>query len=225
MSLEVNKWLKSGAEVNEGLRLLNIYAPNPALEHLIQSNAKYSYLLKKALQPFITIDIQEKTAVNNRRDDLINENWLFLSSPSCPQELKILAVDKLTARKNLRDWHEELFNCETTEECYFAAQKVIENFIENQKITSEFTYYLEHNNLLGKHPIFETTKRIIALRKMSVVALLRRQKNLMENIWRIKNEIDKKDKPHLLIERENRMKQREQELQEINRLIKEYEQK
>ena len=107
-------------------------------------------------------------------------------------------------------------------ECFETAKKVIENFIENRNITSEFSYYLEHGNILGKHPVFSVTKKIAEMRKRSILELIRRQRNLNENIWRIRNEIRKGDKPYLLIEREARLRQRELELQEINRIIDEY---
>ena len=107
-------------------------------------------------------------------------------------------------------------------ECFETAKKVIENFIENRNITSEFAYYLEHGNILGKHPVFAVTKRIAEMRKLPILELIRRQRNLNENIWRIRNEISKGNRQHLLIEREARLRQRELELQEINRIIDEY---
>lgn len=214
---DVGKWLQSGAGVQEGLRLLNIYAPNRHLETLVRLNPeRYRKLLHKALSKF-SDSAPAQFWTNHFRNE-----WPFLKEPSCPPELKILAADKITAYHNYVAGHEELFACETLEECFFTAKKVIENYRQNRKILSEFTYYKEHHSCLGKHPIFASLKRISSLRKMSIVALLKKQKNLQGAIWRIRSEISKGNKPHLLDEREARLKAKEMELTEVTRLIEEY---
>lgn len=216
----VDRWIDSGAEVTEGLRLLNIYAPNAHLSMLVSLNPKkFACLLIKRLQNFGTKGEKKQ---ERKKERTFRENWPFLSEPSCPPELKILAADKITAWINQTEGHEKLFECSSLTECFETAKKVIENFIENRNITSEFSYYLEHGNILGKHPVFSVTKKIAEMRKRSILELIRRQRNLNENIWRIRNEIRKGDKPYLLIEREARLRQRELELQEINRIIDEY---
>lgn len=211
---DVGKWLQSGAGVQEGLRLLNIYAPNRHLETLVRLNPeRYRKLLRKTLSKF-----SDGGPAQLRTNQFRNE-WPFLADPDCPPELKILAADKITAYHSYVAGHEELFACETLDECFLTAKKVIENYKQNRKILSEFTYYKEHHSCLGKHPIFASMKRISSLRKMSVVSLMKKQKNLQGAIWRIKNEIRKEDKPHLFEEREMRLKVKEMEL----RLIEEYE--
>ena len=54
---------------------------------------------------------------------------------------------------------------------------------------------------------------------MSVKELIYRQQKIMNNIWRVKSEIKKGDKPHLDIERNNRLASYEAELAEVNRLL------
>ena len=95
----------------------------------------------------------------------------------------------------------------------------MENYRQNRKILSEFAYYREHRKCLGKHEVFASMKRLEKLRGMSVVELVKRQRNLAGAIWRIRSEIRKGDKPHLLAEREARLKEKELELSEVNRLI------
>ena len=56
---------------------------------------------------------------------------------------------------------------------------------------------------------------------MSVRELLRKEKQLRDNIWRIKSEIAKGDKPHLLAEREKRLEDRERELKDVLRMLDE----
>ena len=85
---EIEQWLRSGAGVPEGLRLLSIYKPNPHLARMVERHPdKYAHLLLKALTGVDRKSISE-TAV---RRPGIRETWPFLSDPDCPPELKILA--------------------------------------------------------------------------------------------------------------------------------------
>ena len=59
------------------------------------------------------------------------------------------------------------------------------------------------------------------MRKMSVKELIRKEKQLRDNIWRIKSEIAKGDKPYLLHDREQRLKEREKELELVTRMLDE----
>ena len=82
----VDRWIDSGAEVTEGLRLLNIYAPNAHLSMLVSLNPKkFACLLIKRLQNFGT-KVEKKQ--DRKKERTFRENWPFLSEPSCPPELK-----------------------------------------------------------------------------------------------------------------------------------------
>lgn len=214
----IRNWLGSGAEVQEGLRLLAIYAPNPHLHRLVSINpSQFKHLLVQVLSdkiPAITPSINRQSS--------FRENWSFLSDVDCPNELKVLASDKITAYWNYVDAHEKLFSCFTLEECFLTAKKIIENYIENRKIYSELAYYKEHHSLLGKHPIFDEMKRLAELRHLSIQELFRRKCNLEDAIWRIRSEIKKGDKPHLLITREQRLHRKQRELNEVQRIISTY---
>ena len=49
---EIDRWIESGAGVQDGLRLLNIYAPNRHIEKLVKGDARrFGYLLNDALLP------------------------------------------------------------------------------------------------------------------------------------------------------------------------------
>ena len=99
---------------------------------------------------------------------------------------------------------------------------MIKSFTQNRNIRSEFAYYKEHRSVLGKHPIFGAVKRREALQKMTVSELFRRQKNLIGAIWRVKSEMKKNDRPDLRIQREERLRMKENELEEVNRIIESY---
>lgn len=217
----VSQWIRNGAGVEEGLRLLSEYAPDPYTERLVKiSPTRFGYLLQQKLQKFADLSQEHIPTVKERTQ--FRQQWPFLSEPDCPHELKILAADKITAYHNYVSGHRELFACTTPEECFECAKKIIKNFTENRKIVSEFTYYKEHRTRLGKHPIFLEMERLAEVRALPVTELFRRKKNLEGNIWRIQSEINKNDKPHLLAERESRLEARRRELKEINRLIEDY---
>lgn len=86
----------------------------------------------------------------------------FLNSPDCPNELKILIADKITAWNEYLVLHDEVSKAEsgelvlTKEELQTKASRSIECFDENQKIYEELNAYKETGKVLGKHPIFRT---------------------------------------------------------------------
>lgn len=219
MTNEVQIWLNSGAEVNEGLRLLNKYAPNKHLARLVELNSKFKHLLIKALAPEHIVQVQEppRPAPKSFRSE-----WSFLKDTTCPNELKILAADKITTYHNYIEAHEALFDCTTTQECYEVAKKVVTNFIENNEIYQELKFYKEHKHILGKHHSFKEQKRINELRKLPLRELIQKHENLKEAIWRVNSEILKRDKPHLEHKREISIKAKTAELAEIDRLIEQY---
>jgi hypothetical protein len=221
MSNEIDRWICSGAEVTEGLRLLSIYAPNKWLDALVRKAPKeYSHLLKKALLPFATDVPFSQTLTKGGR---FREDWPFLSEPDCPTELKALAADMITSWHNYVNAHEDLFKCTTPEECFEAAEKTVRNFYHNSVSRTEFQYYKEHHRILGKHPIFALTKKLDNLRRMPITELIRKRRNVQDSIWRAEREIKKGDRPDLKVSREERLSRLKMTLDEINRMIKEYE--
>ncbi|MBQ5979412.1 MAG: hypothetical protein IJL58_05280 [Bacteroidales bacterium] len=219
---EIDKWLNTGAEVTEGLRLLGIYSPNRQLSDLVaRAPARFGHLLKKALLPFATVRPLSQTIAKG--DGRFRREWPFLSEEDCPPELKILAADMITSWHGYVDAHEELYLCVTQEACFNAARKTVNNFSQNCRIRYEFQYYKEHHRILGKHPIFRASKRLSELRNLPATALVRKEKTLRDNIWRIKHEMAKGDRPDLQEERTLRLKQKELELSEVKRMIEEYE--
>lgn len=221
MSNEIDRWICSGAEVTEGLRLLSIYAPNKWLDALVRKAPKeYSHLLKKALLPFATEVPFSQTLTKGGR---FREDWPFLSEPDCPTELKALAADMITSWHNYVNAHEDLFKCTTPEECFEAAEKTVRIFYQNSVSRTEFQYYKEHHRILGKHPIFALTKKLDNLRRMPITELIRKRRNVQDSIWRAEREIKKGDRPDLKVSREERLSRLKMTLDEINRMIKEYE--
>ena len=200
---------------------MSIYAPNKWLDALVRKAPKeYSHLLKKALLPFATEVPFSQTLTKGGR---FREDWPFLSEPDCPTELKALAADMITSWHNYVNAHEDLFKCTTPEECFETAEKTVRNFYQNSVSRTEFQYYKEHHRILGKHPIFALTKKLDNLRRMPITELIRKRRNVQDSIWRAEREIKKGDRPDLKVSREERLSRLKMTLDEINRMIKEYE--
>ena len=219
---EIDRWISSGAGVEEGLRLLSIHAPNRWLAELVSRLPdRFGHLLRKALIPFSeSVSFSQTVA---RGDGSFRKEWPFLAEPDCPPELKILAADMITSWHGYVNAHEDLYNCVSPEACYDTARKTVDNFSQNCKIRSEFQYYKEHRRVLGKHPVFATTRRLKELRTLPVTSLVRKQRALKGNIWRISHEMAKGDRPDLQEDRAARLAQRKLELAEVERMIQEYE--
>lgn len=217
---EIEQWLRSGAGVPEGLRLLSIYKPNPHLARMVERHPdKYAHLLVKALAGVDRKAVAE-TAI--RRPGL-RETWPFLSDPDCPPELKILAADKITAYTGFAREHAKLFSCTSLEECLATAKKCVNFYCQNRKIFSEFAYYKEHGVILGKHPIFDEMRHRRELLSMGILDMERRRNNLRDAIWRLRKQIRLEERPDLEADRQDLLDIKERELEEINRLIEDYE--
>lgn len=216
---EIEKWLKEGADVREGLRLLSVYKPNIWLATLVErSPERYGYLLGKVLGP---MDREATGNVAARRHTL-RDDWPFLADPDCPPELKILAADKITAMRGFAESHEGLYSCTTLEEAYEKAKKCILFYCQNRKIFSEFAYYKEHRTILGKHEIFAEMKHIRELRSAGILELVRRQRNLHSSITRLKAKLHAATRPDLEFSRTELLSARERELSQVEQLIEEY---
>ncbi len=216
---EIEKWIREGADVREGLRLLSAYRPNPWLAALVErAPDRYGRLLRRAL------GVMDKAASGEAasRRRTLRDDWPFLGDPDCPQELKILAADKITAMRGFAEAHAGLYSCATPEEAYETASKCILFYCQNRRIVSEFAYYKEHKAVLGRHEIFEDSRRMRELRTAGILELIRRQKNLRTSINKLKAKLRSGARPDLELARAELLSRRERELAEVERLIEEY---
>lgn len=216
---EIEQWLRSGAGVPEGLRLLSIYKPNPFLARMVERHPdKYKHLLVQALT-----GVDRKTLANTAIERHgLRETWPFLSDPDCPPELKILAADKITAYTGFAREHAKLFSCSSLEECLATAKKCVNFYCQNRKIFSEFAYYKEHGVILGKHPVFNEMRNRRKLFSMSILEMERRRQNLRDAIWRLGKQLREGERPDLEADRQLLLEAKENELAEIERFIEDY---
>lgn len=129
--------------------------------------------------------IVEKAAsvpVEVKRSIKLREQFPFLKEKDCPEILKVLVSDMITAYENYRDGHAKLFESMTKEEEQILARDIVDNFIENKQAFAELEHYRDSGQMLGEHPIFEEQKVKEELEKLSGEELSKKANALRKNI-------------------------------------------
>ena len=112
----------------------------------------------------------------------IREHFPFLRQKDCPEVLKLLVNDLITAYENYKEGREKLFDAMTQEEEAILAGDIVDNFIENKQAFAELEHYSETGHLLGEHPIFEERKIKEDLEALSAEELNKKYNALRKNI-------------------------------------------
>lgn len=108
----------------------------------------------------------------------LREEFPFLNSADCPNELKILVADKITAWKIYNENHAKLLKIEagelevSVEEQTEIARLATEAFDENQKIYDELNTYKETGKVLGVHPLFKSLQMQREVEEMDQAELI-----------------------------------------------------
>ena len=231
---QIKEWLEGGGNLEKGLRLFLKLRSNAPAYRIVRTNPQANktiavrlllkaygidsnsvIILKTKPKEPLKIETQSQTTETPKFRDM----FPFLNEPNTPAELKILAADKITSYKKYVDAHKQLNACVSIEQCYLTAKEIIENYLENQLITTEFKHYMETKKVLGKHKIFDIYKKIQLIRAKRANEIIKEQKRTINRINRIKYEINKGNKPHLQTERERSLRENEVILAEINRII------
>lgn len=216
---DVENWLRTGAGIQEGLRLLSLYKPNPYLARMVERHPdKYRRLLIRTLTGRDPAPTPADRPARSFRED-----WPFLSRPDCPPELKILAADKITAWTNFAREHEKLFDCVTPEQCLEHAKNCVFYYQQNRKIFSEFAHYQDTGHVLGKHPVFGEVRRSHEMLSAGPIELMRRQHNLRAAISRLKRQMGSGGRPDLDAGRAELLAAKERELAEVEKILENYE--
>ena len=165
-----------------------------------------------------------KTPKQHRTSDggiKLRDEFPFLADADCPIELQALVTRRISSYHEYQNKWFQLLQCATLEDCAKIAGEVVNSYLDNRKIYDELNYYQKYHKVYGHHRIFQEFSQAKKLRTMSIKDLLRRQYQVENNIWRVKNEMAKKNKPELDDVRRDRLKTYENELIEINRLLDE----
>ncbi|KAA6324369.1 hypothetical protein EZS27_026298 [termite gut metagenome] len=222
---KVQNWLAEGASTSQGVRLMQEANASSLVLRLIRSNPSANRQVMIAyLCRLYGIETNYKVnayteIVLTRKSESFRDEFPYLNDPACPAELETLASRKFAKYHGYVALHKQLRNCTSLKECAHISRQLIDNYLENREIWEELNYYKEHKALLGKHTVFREFARRKELLAMPVKELMSRKDKIENNIWRVKNEIKKKDKPHLDALRTERLVSYETELAEVNRLL------
>lgn len=157
-------------------------------------------------------------AVRREQSDT-RRRWPFLDDPRTPVELQALVTQRITRYHEYSQLYTKLRDCKTVAELSTVCGKLLDAYLDNQAIARELDYYQKHGRVLGRHPMFRHFQQLTRLRSSSIKDLLREQQKTKDNIWRVKSELKKADKPHLDARRRQKLQEYELKLQEINRLL------
>ena len=236
LSSLVYNWLLGGADPTVGLRLFMDYtAPNMSIANIVSKNPeKHVQLMKTSLfrKADIPLDFQVNKARIESRADIIAKNhesnrkeqyrvrtqWPFLSDPECPPELKLLISDKITIYTNCVKTYESLSDAQENDLCN-KLRILVTNFVDNHKIYQELQHYKKTNTTLGEHPIFAQIRRIKDLRNLNTIELFKKKKNIENNLWRTKAKLKKEKRDDLVRQRNEKIKELQMQLAEVNRLL------
>ena len=165
----------------------------------MQFNAIISLPVKqvKAVKPIVEVTSQEKQKFVNeipesvKRTIRLREEFPFLSSPDCPNELKILVADMISSHARYVQNHKRLFDALSAEELSELSKSVVEDYLENRLIWEELDYFKKEGTPLKKHPIWAQQSRRQEISEMSTSDLSTLKTNLRSNISRNKGWLKK----------------------------------
>lgn len=130
----------------------------------------------------------DEQGCQNRVRHLVNEpkfrdEFSFLDDESTPDELKILASDRISTYRKLQEKRKELENENITDDQRAELAKEITSLDEkNSLLWDELKHYQENKEILGKHEIFLTHNLEKKVELMSAPEILQRSESLKNQI-------------------------------------------
>ena len=127
----------------------------------------------------IFLEILQDVNAEAKQGFKLESQFPFLREKDCPNELKILVNDAITAFHDYKNAHEELFAKLSAvaepqlsnEQVYEIASQLLEDFELNQEIYAELEHYQKNKEILGEHSIFATLKLEREVAKMAPAKL------------------------------------------------------
>lgn len=249
MKEEILNYLKTDRTFAKGVELYHKYGKNKAFQKTLNLQPESPWLtglLHEQLHVLAGISHKEYEAImrvplviaakviekaepkvpnyqaipeNVRKTIRLRDDFPFLKEKDCPEELKILVADMLSAYDNYCKAHEELFNANGEEEFAKISAAVVENYLENRAIWDELQYYKANGKYLAKHPIFNRKEIAKKVAKMNAKQLVTRNTVLENEIGKTQASITKGDKPHLNASREASILLKQTELIEVKKAL------
>lgn len=155
---------------------------------------------KDELQDEIDLLLEDKSSLSNPLNRVLREmndkekegfklfsQYPFLREKSCPNELKVLVSDSITAFHSYREKHEELFKMfeeknESKEKIYAIASELLNDFELNRSIHKELQHYRDNGEILGEHRALLEFKLQKEVDAMTGDVLAKAKNNLKSNI-------------------------------------------
>lgn len=116
----------------------------------------------------------------------LRDQFPFLRQPDCPDVLKILVNELITAYENFKAAQPRLHELLVEAEEKAVVATVKDNYISNKQAWDELEYYKKNGKVLGNHPIFKELKAKEAIAAMSTPDLTKKINTLTANISRNK---------------------------------------
>ena len=143
----------------------------------------------------------------------LRDEYPFLDSEHCPDELKVLVSDKIAAYRRYAQKHAEalaISEDEANDELYNKLNEVVKEWEFNQSIKEELDFFRDSNGkVLGKHPKLKNLRIKQEIYEMSEAELVKHKGNAQKSINKYK---DKEDKTELLADWQYRLQLVEERL-------------
>lgn len=149
----------------------------------------------------------------------LRQEFPFLNETSCPDELKILVADMLTAHHAYVEAHPKLALAENAEKVNALAETVVENYLENRSIWEELNHYKEEGKILGEHPKLKELAFQKEIAGLKTPELIKLKDSLYNKITRTKKQIAENAKPHLKEDREARVSEFEIQFAYVKKVL------
>ncbi len=221
-------WLAAGADCQVGIRLFKEYNPTSPLIPLIsRQHVKFQKLVKDSLchlagiykshmSPSAKESTVEKVVPSKTS---VRQDWPFLQDIDCPNELKILIGDKITAYYNYADAYSKIADALTPTDQSNLACYIVANYLEKQAITAELQHYKEKRIVLGKHPLFKEVVKYKDWRSLPPIEQSKMLSQIQYNIRRLERQLLTNDRPDLKINREKKLYSYQKDLIELKRIM------
>lgn len=125
----------------------------------------------------------------------------------------------ITAHSDYVQSHQDLFTASTFEEIERASRSTVESYLENRRIWDELNHFKNTGQILGRHPIFDWTARLEAIRRMKIGDLVKLKIRLDNNLVRTRAAVRRQPGHVNTADRLQRIDTLQKELTEVNRML------
>ncbi len=112
----------------------------------------------KSERELAIVETSKEVPIEVKKTIKLREQFPFLREKDCPDILKLLVNEMITAYEKYKAGRSQLFNSLTAEEEALLSRDIVDNFIENKEAFAELEHYKNNGQILGAHPIFEAQK-------------------------------------------------------------------